>query len=84
MGKARDLADLVSAGLIDSSKISDGVGSGLNADLFDGHNSDSFIKYYEQANPPTVAAAGSIWKDTDTSILYMAAVDSGVLSWFEI
>ena len=44
----------------------------------------NYVQYYEQSAAPTSADSGSIWKDTDTNIIYMAAVDSNVLSWFEI
>lgn len=42
------------------------------------------VRYYESANPPATAESGSIWKDTDTGVLFMASTDSGVTSWFEI
>ena len=44
----------------------------------------NYVQYYEQSAAPTSADSGSIWKDTDTNIIYMAAVDNNVLSWFEI
>ena len=44
----------------------------------------NYVTYYEQSAAPTAADAGSIWKDTDSNIIYMAAVDNNVLSWFEI
>ena len=65
-------------------KTVDGVGSGLDADLLGGVASTSYIRYYEQSAAPATAVSGSIWKDTDTGILYMAANDGGVLSWFGI
>lgn len=53
----------------------------------DGSQLEGLIRYYEQSAAPVLAdgvSAGDIWKDTDTGVLYMAAVDTGVLSWFEV
>ena len=48
----------------------------------------SKVSYYEQANPPTYAGdnarAGDLWKDTDTSILYYASVDTEVVTWIQL
>jgi hypothetical protein len=62
-------------------KTVDGSGSGLDADTLDGIDSAGYIRYYQQAAAPTVANDGSIWKDTDTGMLFMAANDTGVLTW---
>lgn len=49
---------------------------------------DSKVSYYEQTNPPTYsgdnARAGDLWKDTDTSILYYASVDTEVVTWIQL
>jgi hypothetical protein len=55
-----------------------------DATLFDGVSSSGYIRYYQQANAPVSATDGSIWKDTDTGLLYMATNDSNVLTWFGI
>ena len=62
-------------------KTVDGANSGLDADLLDGVNGSGYIRFYQQAAAPTVANDGSIWKDTDSGMLFMAANDSGVLTW---
>lgn len=62
-------------------KTVDGANSGLDADLLDGVDGSGYIRFYQQAAAPTVANDGSIWKDTDTGMLFMAANDSGVLTW---
>lgn len=40
--------------------------------------------YFEQSNAPATAVAGDIWKDTDTGIIAMCHVESGVTVWMEI
>jgi hypothetical protein len=46
-----------------------------------GVDSTGYIRFFQQANAPATAVDGSIWKDTDTGVLYMAANDAGVLTW---
>ena len=46
---------------------------------------NSKITYYEGPIPPLTAMNGSIWKDTDDGILYMAYTTStNVTDWFQI
>lgn len=55
-----------------------------DSDKLDGLDSTAFIRYYEQSAAPTTATSGSLWKDTDTNIVYMASNESGVTTWFAI
>lgn len=56
----------------------------LDADTITVNNLTGYVKYYEQASAPTGIPSGTLWKDTDTSVVYIAAVEEGVESWFEI
>lgn len=49
-----------------------------------GLSASNYIRYFEQVNAPTNVPSGSIWKDTDDGVLYLAFTENEDTSWFEI
>jgi hypothetical protein len=43
-----------------------------------------FCRYYEQAEEPTEAVSGDIWKDTDTGVAALLYVEGENRVWMEI
>lgn len=46
-------------------------------------NGVSVVKYYEQADEPTTAVSGDLWRDTDTGVTSRLFVDGTSRVWME-
>jgi hypothetical protein len=40
--------------------------------------------YFEQADEPTTAKSGDLWRDTDTGIIACLYIENGTKVWMEI
>lgn len=51
-------------------------------------NTNGYGKYYDSSTAPSIATnnikSGDVWRNSTTSKLYMANVETGILVWIEV